>query len=98
MSGSSFDALMRQEARKLQGLTAGGGAHINCEPLRDDGDRTLVPRSLPTNSVRTEACPFRIRTLLGVAVIDRVSHPVSTSSAARRWVRDLHLRSVLVVI
>ncbi|MEV7470896.1 hypothetical protein AB0O20_30980 [Streptomyces kronopolitis] len=40
MVGSSFDALMRQEARKLQGLTS-SGAHINCEPLRADGDRTL---------------------------------------------------------
>ncbi|UQA95679.1 hypothetical protein [Streptomyces halobius] len=42
MTGSSFDALMRQEARKLQGLTTGAGAHINCEPLRADGDRTLA--------------------------------------------------------
>jgi predicted nucleotidyltransferase len=41
MSGSSFDAIMRQESRKLQGLTAGAGAHINCEPLRADGDRTF---------------------------------------------------------
>ncbi|MGW8955905.1 hypothetical protein [Streptomyces sp. NPDC055709] len=41
MTGSSFDMLMRQEARKLQGLTAGAGAHINCEPLRADGDRTF---------------------------------------------------------
>lgn len=41
MTGSSFDMLMRQEARKLQGLTAGAGAHINCEPLRSDGDRTF---------------------------------------------------------
>ncbi|MEJ8653595.1 hypothetical protein WKI65_37525 [Streptomyces sp. MS1.AVA.3] len=42
MTGSSFDALMRQEARKLQGLTTGAGAHINCEPLRADGDRALA--------------------------------------------------------
>ncbi|MER5302145.1 hypothetical protein ABT039_22180 [Streptomyces lasiicapitis] len=41
MAGSSFDALMRQESRKLQGLTAQAGAHINCEPLRDDSDRTF---------------------------------------------------------
>ncbi|MDQ0847488.1 hypothetical protein [Streptomyces sp. V1I6] len=41
MAGSSFDMLLRQEARKLQGLTAGAGAHINCEPLRADGDRTF---------------------------------------------------------
>lgn len=42
MSGSSFDALMKQEARKLQGLTATAGAHINCEPLRCDGDKTFA--------------------------------------------------------
>ncbi|MGW6605593.1 hypothetical protein [Streptomyces sp. NPDC055036] len=42
MAGSSFDALMRQEARKLQGLTARAGAHINCEPLRADGDKTFA--------------------------------------------------------
>lgn len=33
---------MRQEARKLQGLTTGAGAHINCEPLRADGDKTFA--------------------------------------------------------
>ncbi|MEU9706775.1 hypothetical protein [Streptomyces sp. NPDC047981] len=42
MTGSSFDVLMRQETRKLQGLTAGADAHINCEPLRDDGDTTFT--------------------------------------------------------
>ncbi|WP_272263806.1 hypothetical protein [Streptomyces xanthophaeus] len=42
MVGGSFDALMRQEARKLQGLTAGAGAHINCEPLRADSDKTFA--------------------------------------------------------
>ncbi|WP_308299834.1 hypothetical protein [Streptomyces sp. CJ_13] len=42
MTGSSFDVLMRQETRKLQGLTAGADAHINCEPLREDGDRTFT--------------------------------------------------------
>ncbi|WP_437105195.1 hypothetical protein [Streptomyces sp. enrichment culture] len=42
MVGGSFDALMRQEARKLQGLTTGAGAHINCEPLRADGDKTFA--------------------------------------------------------
>lgn len=41
MSGSDFGSLIRQEQRKLQGLTAGTGTHINCEPLREDGDRTL---------------------------------------------------------
>ncbi len=42
MTGSSFDVLMRQETRKLQGLTAGADAHINCEPLREDGDATFT--------------------------------------------------------
>lgn len=42
MTGSSFSVLMRQETRKLQGLTAGADAHINCEPLRDDGDTTFT--------------------------------------------------------
>jgi predicted nucleotidyltransferase len=38
MEGSSFEAVMTQEQRKLQGLTTGSGAHINCEPLRPDHD------------------------------------------------------------
>ncbi|MFE1775999.1 hypothetical protein [Streptomyces sp. NPDC059008] len=42
VAGSSFDALLQQESRKFQGLTAGAGAHINCEPLGADGDRTLA--------------------------------------------------------
>jgi predicted nucleotidyltransferase len=42
MTGSSFDVLMRQETRKLQGLTAGADTHINCEPLREDGDTTFT--------------------------------------------------------
>ncbi|MGH3972488.1 MAG: hypothetical protein ACRDS9_04070, partial [Pseudonocardiaceae bacterium] len=42
MAGGSFDALIRQEQRKLQGLTARVGAHINCEPLRSDEDRTFT--------------------------------------------------------
>ncbi|MET9782344.1 hypothetical protein ABZY32_14840 [Nocardiopsis alba] len=36
MEGSGFDTLLKQEERKFQGLTSGSGAHINCEPLRDD--------------------------------------------------------------
>lgn len=39
--GSGFDALLKQEHRKFQGLTAGTGAHINCEPLRTDTDPTF---------------------------------------------------------
>ncbi|MEU5836334.1 nucleotidyltransferase domain-containing protein [Streptomyces diacarni] len=45
LTGSSYTAVLRQEARKLQGLTAGAGAHINCEPLRADDDRTLHRQS-----------------------------------------------------
>jgi hypothetical protein len=42
MEGSSFDALIKQERRKLQGLTINAGAHINCEPLRADHDKTFA--------------------------------------------------------
>lgn len=42
MEGSSFDALVTQERRKLQGLTTKNGAHINCEPLRADQDRRFA--------------------------------------------------------
>jgi predicted nucleotidyltransferase len=42
MAGSNFDALIRLEQRKLQGLTARAGAHINCEPLRSDTDRSFA--------------------------------------------------------
>lgn len=39
--GSGFDALMKQENRKLQGVTARSETHINCEPLRTDSDLTF---------------------------------------------------------
>ncbi|MGH3809641.1 MAG: hypothetical protein ACRDRU_24060 [Pseudonocardiaceae bacterium] len=42
MAGGSFDALIRQEQRKLQGLTVQTGAHINCEPLRSDEDHAFA--------------------------------------------------------
>lgn len=42
MEGSSFDALIKQERRKLQGLTINAGAHINCEPIRADHDKTFA--------------------------------------------------------
>lgn len=45
MAGSAFDTLIRQERRKFQGLTAQVGAHINCEPLRPDGDQTFARSS-----------------------------------------------------
>lgn len=41
MEGSRFETLIEQENRKLQGMTAGTGAHINCEPLRSDSPRRL---------------------------------------------------------
>lgn len=47
MEGSRFETLIEQESRKLQGMTAGTGAHINCEPLRSDS-----PRSLDTMSAK----------------------------------------------
>jgi uncharacterized protein len=37
LAGSSFDALIKAEGRKFQGLTAVAGAHINCEPIRAEG-------------------------------------------------------------
>lgn len=42
LEGSDFDALIRQEQRKFQGITPGADAHINCEPLRDDDDPAFV--------------------------------------------------------
>jgi uncharacterized protein len=42
MSGSDFDTLIRQELRKLQGLTPHVDAHVNCEPIRLDHDRTFA--------------------------------------------------------
>jgi predicted nucleotidyltransferase len=42
MEGSSFDALIKQERRKLQGLTVNARAHINCEPIRSDHDKTFA--------------------------------------------------------
>jgi uncharacterized protein len=42
MAGSDFDSLIKQEQRKLQGLTPHADAHINCEPIRSDNDRTFA--------------------------------------------------------
>lgn len=42
MAGSDFDNLIKQELRKLQGLTPHADAHINCEPIRSDDDRTFA--------------------------------------------------------
>ncbi len=40
--GSDFDNLIKQEQRKLQGLTTRADAHVNCEPIRSDDDRTFA--------------------------------------------------------
>lgn len=42
MPGVTPATLTRREVRKLQGLTAGAGRHVNCEPLRADGDRCFA--------------------------------------------------------
>jgi predicted nucleotidyltransferase len=42
MAGSDFDTLIKQEQRKFQGLTPHADAHINCEPIRSDDDRTFT--------------------------------------------------------
>lgn len=42
MAGSDFDLLIKQEQRKLQGLTAHAGAQINCEPIRSDDDHRFA--------------------------------------------------------
>ena len=42
MAGSDFDNLIKQEQRKLQGLTTRADAHVNCEPIRSDDDRTFA--------------------------------------------------------
>ncbi len=45
MEGSSFTNLIKQEQRKLQGLTTSAGTHINCEPLRADQDEIFSQTS-----------------------------------------------------
>jgi predicted nucleotidyltransferase len=42
LAGGSFDALIKAEARKFQGLTPGVSAHINCEPIRADDDHAFT--------------------------------------------------------
>ncbi|MGH3697057.1 MAG: hypothetical protein ACRDRX_24270 [Pseudonocardiaceae bacterium] len=60
MAGSDFDALIRLEQRKLQGLTAQAGAHINCEPLRSDTDRSFARIILSSTVDEPEAFARRI--------------------------------------
>jgi predicted nucleotidyltransferase len=45
LAGSDFGTLIKQEQRKLQGLTPHADAHINCEPIRSDDDRTFARMS-----------------------------------------------------
>ncbi|XKK40058.1 hypothetical protein HFP72_04560 [Nocardiopsis sp. ARC36] len=45
MEGSRFETLIKQENRKLQGMTSGSGAHVNCEPLRSDAPPRLEAMS-----------------------------------------------------
>jgi len=42
MAGGNFDAILKAEGRKLQGLTVGTGTHVNCEPIYDDTDRSFA--------------------------------------------------------
>ncbi|WP_306369514.1 hypothetical protein [Nocardiopsis sp. CC223A] len=100
MEGSRFETLMEQERRKFQGMTAGVGAHINCEPLRSDtaghldtmrakeiGEITLLATVTDhAEGVLTPAL-YRIR-------VDRVLH--STVDDPESFAdRIVHLRSYL---
>ncbi|MFG2767795.1 nucleotidyltransferase domain-containing protein [Streptomyces rubiginosohelvolus] len=100
MAGSSFDMLLRQEARKLQGLTAGAGAHINCEPLRADGDRTfhdVVAREVGQISVLARITDHReglaTPALYGIAVDTVIASTIDEPEVFAR--RITHLRSYL---
>ncbi len=51
MTSIDFDTLIRQEARKLQGVIRGTDIHINCQPLRADGDEFMDIRFLELSTV-----------------------------------------------
>ena len=99
MSGSSFNALMIQEARKLQGLTP-SGAHVNCEPLRTDGDTTFhgtVVKEIGEISVLAQITDhtqgLATPALYGIAVSTVIK---STVDDAERFApRITHMRSYL---
>jgi predicted nucleotidyltransferase len=100
MAGSSFDMLMRQETRKLQGLTAGAEAHINCEPLRADGDRTfhgVVAQEVGEISVLARitdhAEGLATPALYGINVETVIGSTIDEAEAFAR--RITHLRSYL---
>ncbi|NUK23687.1 hypothetical protein HRW08_13550 [Streptomyces lunaelactis] len=100
MAGSSFDMLMRQEARKLQGLTVESGAHINCEPLRADGDRTfhgVVAQEVGAISVLARITDHReglaTPALYGIEVETVIESTIDEADVFAR--RITHLRSYL---
>jgi predicted nucleotidyltransferase len=100
MAGSSFDILLRQEARKLQGLTAGAGAHINCEPLRADGDRTfynVIAQEVGQISVLARITDHRegltTPALYGIEVDTVIASTIDEPEVFAR--RITHLRSYL---
>ncbi|MEW1761102.1 nucleotidyltransferase domain-containing protein [Streptomyces cyaneofuscatus] len=100
MAGSSFDMLLRQEARKLQGLTAGSGAHVNCEPLRADGDRTfhdVVAQEVGQISVLARITDHRqglaTPALYGIGVEAVLASTIDEAEVFAR--RITHLRSYL---
>ncbi|MER5969435.1 nucleotidyltransferase domain-containing protein [Streptomyces sp. NPDC002055] len=100
MAGSSFDMLLRQESRKLQGLTAGAGAHINCEPLRADGDRTfhdVIAQEVGQISVLARITDHReglaTPALYGIEVDTVIASTIDEPEVFAR--RITHLRSYL---
>ncbi|AXI73167.1 nucleotidyltransferase domain-containing protein [Streptomyces cavourensis] len=100
MAGSSYDMLLRQETRKLQGLTAGAGAHINCEPLRADDDRTfhdVVAREVGQISVLARITDHRqglaTPALYGIEVQAVIASTIDEPEVFAR--RITHLRSYL---
>lgn len=100
MEGSRFETLIEQENRKLQGMTAGTGAHVNCEPLRSDspgrldtmsakeiGEITLLATVTDHSEGVLTPALYRIR-------VDRVLH--STVDEPESFAdRIVHLRSYL---
>lgn len=100
MAGSSFDALIRQEQRKLQGLTPAADAHINCEPLRGDDDAAFAQTT--AKEIGDIALLARITdhgqglatpALYGIEVTTILSATIDDSDRLAR--RITHLRSYL---
>lgn len=100
MAGGDFDALIKQEQRKLQGLTPHADAHINCEPIRSDDDRTFARMSakeigemalLATITDHTQG--LATPALYRVKVNNIISATVDEPGAFAR--RIIHMRSYL---